>query len=113
MNVTIGLFAIGSLGNFYHHFLLAKLRTKKTKDSNYVAPRGGLFEFVAAPHYLFELVAWLGIAVAAEHLNAFLVFLSMSSYLGGRSMAQNAWNQKQFSSQDWPTSRKNMVPFLF
>ena len=46
-------------------------------------------------------------------MNAFLVFSSMSSYLGGRSVAQNEWNRDKFSVKDWPKSRKNIVPFLF
>ena len=50
------MFAVGSAGNLYHHHLLASLR--KGGDTGYKVPMGGLFELVAAPHYLFELVAW-------------------------------------------------------
>ncbi|KAL7520786.1 hypothetical protein ACHAWX_005498 [Stephanocyclus meneghinianus] len=106
------IFAIGLLGNFYHHYLLAKLRSCNTK-SKYVAPRGCLFEFVACPHYLFELVGWLGIAIVSHQLNVYLVVASMSSYLGGRSVAQNDFNRKTFDVREWPRSRKNIVPFLF
>ncbi|KAL3796414.1 hypothetical protein HJC23_004211 [Cyclotella cryptica] len=106
------IFAIGLLGNFYHHYLLAKLRSSNAK-SKYVAPKGGLFEYVACPHYLFELVGWLGIAIVSHHLNVYLVVASMSSYLGGRSVAQNEFNRKTFDERDWPRSRKNIVPFLF
>jgi hypothetical protein len=106
------LFAVGLLGNFYHHFLLANLRSAN-KSTKYVAPTGGLFEFVATPHYLFELIGWLGIAIASHQLNVYLVVTSMMSYLGGRSVAQNEFNRRTFSEKDWPRSRKNMVPFVF
>lgn len=108
------LFATGICGNFYHHYLLAKLRDSKALGTyKYVAPRGGLFEYVAAPHYLFELIGWLGIAVVSQHLNAYLVFLCMTSYLSGRSYAQNEWNKKKFSEDEWDRSKKNILPFVY
>lgn len=109
-----GLFATGICGNFYHHYLLAKLRDSKAVGSyKYVVPKGGLFEYVAAPHYLFELIGWLGIAVVSQHLNAYLVFLCMTSYLSGRAYAQNEWNKKKFSSSEWDESKKNIIPFIY
>lgn len=45
------LFLVGILGNFYHHFLLSKLRVKG--DKGYKIPKGGLFSLVICPHYLF------------------------------------------------------------
>jgi very-long-chain enoyl-CoA reductase len=105
---------IGIRGNLKHHLILANLRSSGgPKKTGYVAPKGGLFDYVAAPHYMFELIAWLGMAIAANHLNVYLVFFTMTSYLSGRSVAQNVWNREHFSKQDWPTSRKNLVPFLF
>lgn len=104
--------AVGELGNWYHHSVLASLRAKDG-ETKYVPPSGGLFEFVAAPHYLFELIAWWGIGLVAMHWNALLVAATMTSYLGGRSVAQNRWNRQKFGSDGWPASRKNLVPFLF
>ncbi|PPS03344.1 hypothetical protein GOBAR_AA17323 [Gossypium barbadense] len=37
-------------GNFYHHYLLSKLRTNGDKE--YKIPKGGLFELAICPHYL-------------------------------------------------------------
>ena len=62
--------------------------------TEYKPPAGGLFEYVSAPHYLFELVGWFGIALAAEHLNAFLVAACMTSYLSGRAVATSRWNRQ-------------------
>merc|ERR1712232_463509 len=119
ISVYIGtiLLGIGLVGNFYHHYLLANLRKTDNDSSSsnkrYVVPKGGLFEYVAAPHYLFELLGWLGIAIVAEHGNAFLVFTSMSSYLGGRAVAQNRWNHEKFGEEEWSNGKKNLIPFLF
>lgn len=123
----ISLFAVGEVGNWYHHYLLAKLRVDdkgnnknnnnnkkndaaKTVASNYVLPRGGLFPLVTMPHYFFELVAWLGIALVSQQLNTFLVFSSMASYLAGRSVATSEWYKKNLDN--YP-SKKHLVPFLF
>ena len=112
-NFYTGLFLIGISGNFYHHNILASLRNGNSNNLKYVAPRGGLFNYVAAPHYMFELIGWFGIAVAADHMNAYLVFTTMASYLAGRAASQNEWNRSKFSEIDWPIKRKNMIPFLF
>jgi hypothetical protein len=107
----LALFSVGSLGNLYHHYLLAQLRLSSSKK--YVAPRGGLFNLVATPHYLFELIAWLGIAVASQQMTGYLNFLSMTMYLSARSRNQNEWNKNKFNEKEWPSSRKNMVPFIY
>ena len=117
-SVTVGslLFIIGTVGNFYHHYLLACLRggdAGRGLAKQYVAPRGGLFEFVAAPHYLFELIGWLGIAIVSEQATAYLIFAGMVSYLSARSKNQNTWNKQKFSDKDWPSTRKNLIPFLY
>lgn len=47
------------------------------------------------------------------HWNALLVAASMTSYLGGRSVAQNRWNRQKFGADGWPESRKNLIPYVF
>jgi hypothetical protein len=121
--IGVTVFVVGILGNFYHHYLLAKLRSSSSKQTKsdakciatkaYIAPRGGLFSHVAAPHYLFELVVWAGIAIVSNHLNVYLAMAGMTSYLAGRSVAQNDFNRKRFEEKDWPRDRKNLVPFIF
>jgi very-long-chain enoyl-CoA reductase len=113
------LFAVGQLGNFYHHWLLASLRKPEASASAdgaaekaYVVPRGGLFELVTMPHYLFEIVAWFGIALAAQQLNVLLVVAGMTSYLAGRSVATSRWYESKFGDK-FPGQRRHMVPFIF
>jgi hypothetical protein len=97
----------------YHHYLLASLRSKATHGKKYSAPKGGLFEYVAAPHYFFELIGWLGIAIASQQLTGYLNMASMSSYLAARSFNQNSWNKNKFDEKEWPTSRQNLIPFIY
>lgn len=108
------LFIVGEAGNFVHHALLASLRRNPDAATRYTLPRGGLFSSVVAPHYFFELVAWLGIAVAASQLNALLVFCSMSSYLAGRAVATSKWYEDNLSPDEVAQLPKHhIVPGLF
>merc|ERR1712159_294153 len=72
----IGLFAVGVIGNLYHHYLLATLR--KPGEKGYKVPRGGCFEYVAAPHYFFELLGWAGVALVSQHALSVGIFVAMT-----------------------------------
>lgn len=114
------VFFLGEFGNLYHHYLLRQLRTnmstKKTKKSSsrYVPPKGGLFRFVAAPHYLFEIIAMVGIALTAQSLHALFVALGMGSYLSGRAVLTHRFYAKTFDKSEWSShDTKAIIPFLF
>ena len=110
----IACFAIGELGNLYHHALLRQLKAHRTnKSRRYLPPKGGLFEFVAAPHYLFEIVAWIGIALAAQQFNAYLEILSSVGYLMVRAKNTNQMYMETFSKEEWPRNRKHLIPFFY
>jgi len=102
------LFTIGEAANFWHHILLANLRKEA---AGYHIPHGGWFDYATCPHYFFELLAWLGIALLSRHLFALLVFVSMSGYLISRSIKTRQWYQKHFP--DYPFKRRLMIPFIF
>ena len=103
------LFFVGILGNGYHHYLLATLR--KPGEKGYKVPRGGFFEFVATPHYFFELIGWYSISLASQHAMVFLFAFAMSVYLFDRAVAQSDWNRRKIPG--YPKSRKVIVPFVF
>jgi very-long-chain enoyl-CoA reductase len=123
------LFVVGQAGNFYHHWLLARLRSsgggdddagkKNDGDSSssnkkrkaYAVPQGGLFPLVACPHYLFEIVAWLGLAVATQTVVPLVSCAGMASYLAGRSAATRRWNRANLPG--YPRARGRLVPFLW
>jgi hypothetical protein len=107
--VTIGiaLYIVGIAGNFYHHKLLADLR-KNSLD--YFIPKGGLFEYVVCPHYLFEILIWLGIALLSRHLAAFVVLFFITFYLTARAIRALKWYHEKF--KDFPKNRKAILPFV-
>jgi len=103
-------FSIGQMGNLYHHILLRKLRTS-TSERKYSIPSGGWFEFLVCPHYFFELISWLGMAILSTHWETYVVFFIMCCYLGGRSARTRAWYAEKFPN--FPLGRKRIVPFVF
>lgn len=103
----LGIFLVGEIFNFIHHKILADLRRA---TMGYVIPRGGLFDLVACPHYLFEIVSWFGLALIFRHYSMFLFFSLMVIYLIIRSLLTLKWYREQFP--DFPPDRKAIFPFI-
>lgn len=112
--VGLTIFVVGELGNFYHHWLLRGLKEERSESGRrYVPPRGGLFELVATPHYLFEVMSWVGLAFVAQQFNAYLEVVSTLGYFMVRSKNTNEMYFKTFSKEEWPRHRKNLIPFFY
>lgn len=105
----IGLFVVGIAGNYYHHYLLSRIR-KKGQDV-YAVPQGGLFPLVVCPHYLFEIIGWAGMAFISQTPYAFCSLLGTLFYLMGRSYATRQWYLQKMD--DFPRQRKAIFPFIF
>ncbi len=101
------LFVFGETANFGHHKILADLRRD---TQGYVIPRGGWFEYVACPHYFFEIVAWAGLLLLSRHLFALIALVGMAGYLLARSRKTLAWYRQKFPH--FPKNRKALIPFL-
>lgn len=102
------VFLLGQISNLYHHILLRKLRNEATKE--YKIPEGGLFSYVNCPHYLSEIVAWIGIAIMTKYLIVFGLTFVMASYLVGRSLNTTRWYKEKIPN--FPSDRKSILPFV-
>ncbi|XP_049379829.1 steroid 5-alpha-reductase DET2-like [Solanum stenotomum] len=103
------VFLVGIIGNFYHHFILSKMRKKG--ESGYKIPKGGLFNLVICPHYLFEIVTFLGFSLISQTLFSFSSTIGTLFYLMGRSYATRKWYLSKF--EDFPRNVKALIPFVF
>ena len=103
------IFLAGMWINFYHHLLLARLRKGDNKE--YTIPRGGLFRYVTCPHYLGEIIAWLGYAIMSKHLAVYGLVFIIICYLSARSFRTRIWYRNTFP--DYPADRKALLPFIF
>lgn len=107
--IGIPLFLVGIGGNFYHHYLLSKLRSEGEKE--YKIPKGGLFSLVICPHYLFEIIGFWGISCISQTLYSFCFSLGTTFYLMGRSYATRRWYESKF--EDFPKDVNALIPFIF
>jgi hypothetical protein len=72
------IFWMGQFGESFHRYLLEAQAAKNRKQkelgqrSYSLLPTWGLFPWVAAPHLLFEIVTWIGIAGCARQANTYV-----------------------------------------
>ncbi|XVE68545.1 hypothetical protein DITRI_Ditri09bG0076500 [Diplodiscus trichospermus] len=119
----IVLFLVGISGNFYHHYILSKpsidlkyhgivlflLRAKGNND--YKIPKGGLFEVVICPHYMFEILGFFGFSLISQTLFHFLSVWALLLYLMCRSYVTRKWYISKF--EDFPKDVKALIPYVF
>lgn len=90
----------------------AILRRLRSQSVSYQIPRGGMFEFVSAPHYLGEIMEWIGFAIANRFSLASVAFvIYTASNLIPRAVAHHHWYRRNFVD-DYPPERRAIVPFV-
>ncbi|KAM6959323.1 3-oxo-5-alpha-steroid 4-dehydrogenase 1 [Aplochiton taeniatus] len=104
-----GLWLVGWLINVHSDHILRNLR--KPGETGYKIPRGGIFEYVSGANFLGEITEWAGFALAANsvHSASFAIFTLI--VLSSRAVAHHRWYLAKF--EDYPKSRKALIPFLF
>jgi very-long-chain enoyl-CoA reductase len=109
------VFVGAELGNARAHRMLRDLRPAGTKLR--VIPRGFLFERVSCPHYLFEILSWVGFALLTETW-ASRAFLAVGAgILGAWAHTRHVAYRKDFDGREgrekYPDSRRALIPGLF
>lgn len=95
------------------HRILANLRKDKSgriiTDRHYV-PSGGLFEFVACPHYSIEIVIYLIITMIQGFRNYYwnLIFLLVLSTQMINGLNELKWYRRSY--KDYPKEKKSVIP---
>lgn len=109
------VFLLAEWGNARAHRLLRELRPEAS--SLRVIPRGFLFERVSSPHYLFEILSWLGFALVAQTWAAGAFLLVGAGILGSWAHARHVAYRKDFDGLEgrkkYPASRRALIPGLF
>jgi hypothetical protein len=103
-------FAFGELLNGYHHRLLGRIRAPGAKT--YSLPCGGLFRWVASPHYLGEIFSFLGYAMLSDLLPVWGTALVVTAYLSARADSTLEWYRRQMPLQV-PSGWRRLVPFVY
>lgn len=102
------VYALGFMLNKHSDYILRQLG--KQKPSEFQVPHGGGFKLVSNPHYLGEILTWLGFAIACSSLAAWsFVFMTMAN-LVPRALSTHKWYHGNFN--DYPKQRKAIFPKL-
>lgn len=111
----IAVFAAAEWGNAKAHRMLRDLRPPGTRQR--VIPRGFAFEWVSCPHYGFEILSWVGFALATGTWAALAFLLLGAGILGAWARSRHLAYKKEFDGQEgrelYPPSRRALVPGLF
>ncbi|XP_074144231.1 3-oxo-5-alpha-steroid 4-dehydrogenase 2 isoform X1 [Sminthopsis crassicaudata] len=105
----IFLFFLGMTINIHSDYLLRHLR--KPGEISYKIPQGGLFTYVSGANYFGEIVEWIGYAMATWSLPGLAFAFFSLCFLGKRAHEHHRFYLKKF--QDYPKSRKAIIPFIF
>jgi steroid 5-alpha reductase family enzyme len=106
--VGMMVFAAGFWVNIVADRRLIALR--EPGETGYSIPRGWLFDYVAAPNYLGEIVEWTGYAVAMWSLPGAAFALFTVANMTPRALAHRRWYRETFP--DYPTQRRALIPFV-
>jgi 3-oxo-5-alpha-steroid 4-dehydrogenase 1 len=92
--------------------LLRRLR-QSSQYGQHSIPYGQLFDYVSNPHYLGEIVEWIGFCIAS---NGSLPSLAFVTYTAA-NLIPRAVSHHQWYSQHFPVypklNRKAILPFLW
>jgi len=107
--IGIAVFAVGFAINYKADHILIELRSPG--ETAYRVPNGWLFDYVASPNYLGEIVEWAGFAVATWSLPGLAFLLFTSANVIPRALSNLKWYRETFP--DYPPDRKALVPRLW
>ena len=92
----------------------------------YKIPHGGMFQYVSAPHYLGEILEWIGFCMLNRgSLASLSLALFTAANLVPRAVAHHEWYRNHFgvsASQSlhnsdgenrYPSERKAIIPFVW
>lgn len=92
--------------------ILTNLRKPGEKKGTYHIPHGFLFEYVSGANFFGEIVEWWGYALASGFaLHATVFAVTTTLVIGIRAVHHHQWYLTKFD--DYPSSRKAVIPFLY
>lgn len=102
------LFAAGTVVNVSAD---GELLRRRAEGPGYRVPRGGLFRWISAPHYLGEIAIWLGWALLTWCLPALLFALWTIANLVPRARSHHRFCLETI--EGYPRERKALIPGIW
>ncbi len=111
----LGTFLAAEAGNARAHRLLCNLRREDPTARS--IPRGFVFEWVSCPHYLFEIMSWVGFALVVRTWAAIAFGTLGAAILAFWASQRHRAYRKEFDGQDgralYPAERRALVPLIY
>lgn len=107
---ALALFIIGEAGNLYTHVVLRNLRSSGGTERG--IPEGWGFGLVTCPNYMFEVVAWLGVALLTWSWSSVLFLAAALLPMGSWGKKKEAKYRKEFGSR-YQRKRFVMLPGIW
>ena len=102
------LFATGFVLVRWADLKLTRLRKRGATD--HVLPSGGIFNDVACPNYLGEVIMWIGWAVLTWSQAGLAAAAIAVASLVPRAVSHHLWYRRTF--RDYPLTRRAIIPLL-
>ncbi|KAJ8113381.1 hypothetical protein OPT61_g4476 [Boeremia exigua] len=93
----VALFAIGEICNFSTHLTLKNLRRPGSTERG--IPQGLGFNLVTCPNYLFEAIAWIGVALVNRSLSTVLFIVIAVGQMGAWAWKKERRYRKEFGDK--------------
>lgn len=108
--VSLALFIVGELANLKDHITLRRLRARGSTQRG--IPRGGAFELVTCPNYMWEITAWIGVTGITRSLST-LVFIAVAVVQMGLWAGKKEKAYRKEFGQKYTRKRWVMLPGLW
>jgi 3-oxo-5-alpha-steroid 4-dehydrogenase 1 len=102
------LFFGGMAVNWHADAILRRLR--RSGETEYKVPEGGLYRWVSCPNYLGEMVEWIGWAVATWSLAGAAFAFWTAANVVPRAVAHHRWYLRRFP--EYPKDRHAILPWI-
>ncbi|KAJ8764255.1 hypothetical protein K2173_005995 [Erythroxylum novogranatense] len=111
--VGAAIFAWGWLHQCRCHSILGSLRKHGEQTDKYMIPYGDWFEIVSSPHYLAEMVIYVGLLVASGGANfiVWLLFVFVVANLTFAAAETHRWYLQRL--KNYPRNRRAVFPFIY
>ena len=109
------VFSWAEAGHTRAHVALRNLRAPGSTEKR--IPQGPLFAWVSCPHYLFEILSWVGFNLATQTLAGVAFMLAGAGILTFWAHTRHVAYKKEFDGTNgralYPAARRALIPGVF
>jgi len=114
----LGLFAFGSWHQYVCHKILRELRGRGGISGNYGLPQGDWFKWSSSPHYLAEIVLYVGLAFICYSFGSVPIDLIMGVAFTSINLCitgarTHEWYLRRFPEEYKKQRRWKVIPYVF